>query len=112
MEHLPAYNAPALGHRTAACSGKHMWYIPCKLLNTAVLDTSILCLQVLEGWLQWAAMGVMQHAQAAQAVLVLVENLGAKLHVEGKVGWLSNCFPGWYQLGCCYGARGPCGSCM
>jgi hypothetical protein len=48
---------------------------------------AVLFLQVLEGWLQWAAMGVMQHAQAAQAVLVLVKNLGAKLHDAGKVGW-------------------------
>jgi hypothetical protein len=55
---------------------------------------AVMCLQVLEGWLQWAAMGVMQHAQAAQAVLVLVKDLGDKLHAAGKVGrWppVGNC---------------------
>lgn len=31
-------------------------------------------------------MGLLQHPQATHAVLVLVKNLGAKLHAAGKVG--------------------------
>lgn len=45
-------------------------------------------LQVLEGWLQWSAMGALQHDEFAQAVLDLVTNMAQQLHAAGKVGAL------------------------
>lgn len=43
------------------------------------------CLQVLEGWLQWASMGILQHSQVMHAVSVLIKNLSTKLRSAGKV---------------------------
>jgi hypothetical protein len=48
-------------------------------------------LQVLEGWLQWSAMGVLQHDEFAQAVLDLVTDMAKKLHAAGKVGSFAAC---------------------
>jgi hypothetical protein len=46
----------------------------------------VLFWQVLEGWLQWSAMGLFQQEPATQAVIAMVTQLADALHKSGKVG--------------------------
>jgi hypothetical protein len=43
------------------------------------------CAQVLEGWLQWAAVHLMEHHKFRQAALTFVRQLADVLHANGKV---------------------------
>lgn len=44
------------------------------------------CAQVLEGWLQWAAMGALKQDAIRQAIISMVDKLAVALHAAGKVG--------------------------
>lgn len=54
--------------------------------SDCVLCCAVLCWQVLEGWLQWAAMGVFQQEPFTQAVIAMITQLAGALHTAGKVG--------------------------
>lgn len=42
-------------------------------------------LQVLEGWMQWSGMGLLQHEGFTRAVVALITDLAARLHADAKV---------------------------
>lgn len=67
-------------------------------------------LQVLEGWLQWSAMGVLLRDDLTQAVVAMVTQLADLLHSAGKVGVLAMLMPYCWQelhaLWCALSATG------
>lgn len=68
------------------------------LVTLTTRHASPAVLQVLEGWLQWSAMGVLLRYDLTQAVVAMITQLADLLHSAGKVGVLAMLMHYWQKL--------------